>query len=216
MITVFLLNIHNFHRKYRNQVFHLNPVLKDLVPSIIMGDSDRVSEKVGEPVAAGFDKFLRDSWYTSEMDKLSKLYPRIENMAGLKVPKLDMEVYQLVDQNVRNTDQSFQTIQRALIAGFTALAPILDLAFQRGNKDAELDPLTKNLLHGMQLLLFGSNAISTRRKEVLKPCLAPAYARVLTKGHDLPFINMDPNNLRTLYTALEFAPKKCRKFRRKT
>ena len=30
--------IHNFHRKYRSQVFHLSPVLKDTVPSIIMGD----------------------------------------------------------------------------------------------------------------------------------------------------------------------------------
>ena len=31
-------HIHNFHRKYRSQVFHLSPVLNDSVPSIIMGD----------------------------------------------------------------------------------------------------------------------------------------------------------------------------------
>ena len=157
-------------------------LLKDHLTKV--KEADKVADKISEPVAAGVDKFLRDSWYTSEMEKLSKQYPRIQNVKGLKVPKLDMEVFQLVQQNVRNTDQSFQSIQKALVSGMSALSPVLDLAIQRGNKDDELDPLTKNLLQGMQLFSFAFNAISTRRKEVLKPCLAPAYARVLTKGHD--------------------------------
>ena len=71
-------------------------------------ECDKVSSKISEPVAAGIDKFLRDSWYTSEMEKLAKQYPRVHNVEGLKVPKLDVEVFQLLEQGVRNTDQSFQ------------------------------------------------------------------------------------------------------------
>ena len=147
-------------------------------------EADKVSTKVSQPVAVGIDKYLKDSWYTTEMDKLAKQYPRVENIDHLKVPKLDTEVYQLVEQHVRNNDQSMQGVQKALIAGLSALAPVLDLAINRGNKDAELDPLTKNIMNGIQLVSYAVNGISSRRKEMLKPCLAPAYARVLTKGHD--------------------------------
>ena len=147
-------------------------------------ESDKLAPKISEPVAACIDKYLRESWYNSDMEKVSKLYPRIENVKGLKVPKLDVEVFQLLEQTVRNTDQSFQTVQKAMIASLCAVAPVLDLAIQRGDTDEHLDSLTKNLMHSIQLMSFATNGIATRRKDILKPCLAPVYAKVLTKGHD--------------------------------
>ena len=112
-------------------------------------ESDRLVPKIGEPVAVCIDKYLRESWYNSEMEKVSKLYPRIENVKGLKVPKLDVEVFQMLEQPVRNTDQSFQTVQKAVIGAMSALAPVLDLAIQRGDTDDDLDSLTKK--HHAQL-----------------------------------------------------------------
>ena len=147
-------------------------------------ESDRVAPKVKPPVALGIDKFLKESWFVSEMEKVAKLYPRVENIDSLKVPKLDSEVYQVVDQSVRNMDQSLQTVQKSVIASISALAPLLDLAIARGDTDEELDPLTQNLIHSMQMLSFTVNGLSARRKDILKPYLDPAYARVLTKGHD--------------------------------
>ena len=147
-------------------------------------EADRVAPKVSSPVAFGMEKYLKDSWFVSEMDKMSKLYPRVENVKSMKVPKLDTEVFQLLSQDVRNTDQSFQSIQKALLSSMSALAPVFDLAVKRGNEDNDLDLLTQNVMNAMQLLAYAHNGLSTRRKEILKPCLAPAYAKVLTKGHD--------------------------------
>ena len=121
----------------------------------------------------------------SDMDKLAKQYPRIENVEWLKVPRLDEEVFQVVDQRFRVADQGMQAIQRALMASMSALTRVVELGFQRGEEDPELDELGKSVLDSLQLQAHAHHALLSKRKELLKPELAPMYAKELSKGHSV-------------------------------
>ena len=147
-------------------------------------EADKVAPKLSPEIAFGVDKYLKECVYTSEMEKLSKQYHRVENVKSMKVPRLDTEVYQVVHQNIRNTDQSLQTIQKAIMSSIAALAPLLELGFERADSDKELDECSRGLWDSVQLMSHALNGISSRRRELIKPSLAPIYARILTKGHE--------------------------------
>ena len=100
----------------------------------------------------------------------------------MKVPRLDEEVFQMVEMRHKISDQSFQSIQKAVLASMSALSGLMDLGFRRGAQDPELDELGKNLMDSLQLHAFMHNTLISKRKEQLKPELAPAYARELSKG----------------------------------
>ena len=145
-------------------------------------DSDRVAAKINPDLARVLESYLKDSTAVADMDKLAKQYPRVENVEGMKVPKLDEEVFQVVDQRHKTLDQNFQGIQKAILGSMSALADIMDLGFRRGVTDPELDALGRNLMDSMQLHAFAHNALSGRRRELLRPQLSPAYAKEMTKG----------------------------------
>ena len=147
-------------------------------------EGDKVAPKVEEGLALLLDKYLLESQFGTDMDKLAKQYPRIANVERMKVPRLDTEVYQVIDQRVRNLDQSFQTIQKGLLAALAAMSPVASLAFERAGDDPELDELGRNLLDSLSLVSHAHNALSGKRREILRPHLAPVYAKALTKGHD--------------------------------
>ena len=65
-----------------------------------------------------------------------------------------------------------------------ALGPILDLTFAWSKSDGELDSLGSNQLTALQFLAHVHNAMSARRRELLKPQISPIYARVLTRNHE--------------------------------
>ena len=147
-------------------------------------EADKVAPKMSEEIAFGLNKYMEECVYTSDMEKLSKQYHRVENVKAMKVPRLDTEVYQVVHQDVRNNDQGLQTVQKAIVSSIAALAPLLELGFDRADGDKELDECSRGLWDSLQLMSFALNGISTRRRELIKPSLAPIYARVLTKGHE--------------------------------
>ena len=146
-------------------------------------ESDKVTPKLSGGVARIVDKYLKDSIYTADMEKLSKKYPKVENVSNMKVPKLDTEVFTLLQQGYRNMDQSIQTIQKGVLASMAALAPVLERVMLKSEDDQELAQLGINIADSLKLMSFTLNTLSGRRRELLKPCLAPAYVRVLTKGH---------------------------------
>ena len=147
-------------------------------------EADKVSSKVGEGTEALLEKYLRDAQGGADLDKVIKNQPRVDNVPRMKVPRLDTEVYQVLDQKVRNQDQGFQGIQRALLAALAAMAPLVDLVLKRNSQDPELDGLAQNLFDTLLQVSFAHNTISSKRRERLRPLLAPVYAKALTKGHD--------------------------------
>ena len=147
-------------------------------------ECDKVTPKLSGGVARIVDKYLTDSIYTADMEKLAKKYPKVENVSKMDVPKLDTEVFTVVQQHFRNTDQSFQTIQKGVVSSLAALSPVLEKVLVKSEEDPELAALGINIADSMKLMSFTLNLLSGRRRELLKPCLAPAYVRVLTKGHE--------------------------------
>ena len=145
-------------------------------------EADKVASKLSTEVAFGLEKYLKECVYTSEMEKLAKTHPRVQNVDSMKVPRLDTEVYQVVHQKVRNFDQSLQAIQKGVVGAMSALSPLLQLAYDRA--DSDFDECGQGLWDSMQLMSFVLNGLSARRRELIKPCLAPVYAQVLTKGHE--------------------------------
>ena len=147
-------------------------------------ESDKVSTKLDDCTAKVVNKMLKESLHVTDMEKLAKNHPRVENVDFMKVPRLDMEVFQVVEQKVRNLDQSLQSIQKGVLASVSALSPVLSLLIQRGDADEELNKVGRNLGESIKLLAYVNNILSSKRRDLIKPYLAPVYAQVLTKGHD--------------------------------
>ena len=147
-------------------------------------ECDKVTPKLSGGVARIIEKYLKDSIYTADMEKLAKKYPKVENVPNMQVPKLDTEVFTLLQQNYKNMDQSFQTIQKGIVSSLAALSPVLEKIMVKSEEDQELAELGINIADSLKLMSFTLNTLSGRRRELLKPCLAPAYVRVLTKGHE--------------------------------
>ena len=145
-------------------------------------EADRVAKPVNENVASLLERYLKDCTAASEMDKLAKKHPRIENVVNMKTPRLDQEVFQVIDQNLKNADQAYQGIQRGILGAMGAFIPVLELVFQRKSTDPELDMLGEGVLEGLQLLAYANNAVGTKRKDYLKPHLAPTYAKTMSRG----------------------------------
>ena len=155
-------------------------------------ESDRVRPEVDQEVAQLLNKYLREASALAEMEKLAKQYPCVGNVELMRVQRLDEEVFQVVEQPYRNTDTALQNIQKAVMGAMSAIAPVLDLALARGRRkqDPQFTALGKEMMDGLQLLAFTQNAISGRRRELLKPQLAPVYAKVMTKSADPGYQNL--------------------------
>ena len=167
----------------------INPS-KGKTSSLVKGILDQAKEaqrmlpKTNEEVALLLDQYLKDAVLVSDMEKLAKKYPRVENCERMTVQRLDTEVFQVVEQHVRTADQNMQGIQKGLLGAMAAFAPILGLVFDRKDTDPELDELGQNIVEGFQLLALANNALVSKRRDMLKPHLAPIYAKVMSKGQE--------------------------------
>ena len=147
-------------------------------------ESDKVAPRLDDELAVVVNKILSEAIYPTDMDKLSKAYPRIENVEFMKVPKLDSEIYDAIDQKVRNFDQSLQNIQKAIMSAVSAIAPTLRLVYNRQETDQELNGVGRQLGESIKLLGYATNNLSTKRRELIKPSLDPKYAKTMSKVQD--------------------------------
>ena len=150
----------------------------------LVKEADRVSPRADPEVAQLLERYIKDAAAIAEMEKLTKLYPRVANVECMRVQRLDNEVYQAVEQHVRNMDQNLQGIQKAMLGAMTAITPLLDLVFKRKANDPELDEPGGNVMDSLKLMAFANSAIAGKRRELLKPNIAPIYARTLAKGQE--------------------------------
>ena len=121
-------------------------LLKEQLGSV--KEADRVSQAASDEVARLLDRYLKDATAVAEMEKLVKLYPRIANLEGMKVQRLDGEIFQAVEQGVKNTDQSFQGVQKAILAAMTAFTPVLRLSSCLSSSSSCLRWGSKGFLEG--------------------------------------------------------------------
>ena len=147
-------------------------------------EADKLSPEASPQVAELLTKYLREAQHISEMEKLAKAYPRVKNVEIMRVQRLDEEVYSVVEQNFRTMDMSMQNIQKGVLGAMAAFTPALDLTMARKG-DSEVRKLGKGVMDGLQLLAFTHNTLAAKRREMLRPQLAPVYAKVMTKTNDV-------------------------------
>ena len=152
-----------------------------------LSEADRVGPRVDQGVGSLLERYIKEGNSWQEMERLSKLFPRTENVENMLMPRLDEEVYQIVDCKAKGLDSGFQSIQRAVLATMAALAPLLFLTFKRSKKDSgvqdkELDALGNNQLNAPQLLAHTHNSISIKRRELPRNQLSPVYWRLMAKS----------------------------------
>ena len=92
-------------------------------------------------MASTINDFFEEAKVAGELEKLTKNYPRIQNMEAQIVSRLDGEIFNAVDQHVRAADVALQNIQKGLVAAISAMAPVGTLLISRGLEDPELDAL---------------------------------------------------------------------------
>ena len=85
-------------------------------------DKDKVTHPLGQDVSELLESYLNEVAAITEIEKLAKTFPRVVNVPNMKVPKLDEEIYQAVDQTTKNLDQSFQGIQKGILGAMAAVA----------------------------------------------------------------------------------------------
>ena len=144
-------------------------------------DDDRVGPPVHEAMASVVNGFFEEAKVAGEMERLSKNYPRIKNVKSQVVPKLDAEIFNVVDQQVRGADVIIQNLQKGAMAIFLAIAPVGSLLISRGETDQDLENLSDNVFDAMHFAALFSNGLSMRRREQIRPHTQQTYAKSLTK-----------------------------------
>ena len=144
-------------------------------------DEDRVGPKVHAVLAATLNDLFEETKAVTEVEKLAKEYPRVENLEKQVVPRLDSEIFMAVDQATRTADVGLQALQKGVIAAISAMAPIGSLMLERGEDDTELDTLSSNMADGMKLVALTAGGLSQRRRDILRPKMDLTYAKALGK-----------------------------------
>ena len=54
----------------------------------------------------------------------------------------------------------------------------------RGKYDRELEELGQNVMDSLQMIAYTNNALSAKRRELIKPYLSVIYAKMRTRAHD--------------------------------
>ena len=98
----------------------------------VVKDCEKIAQDLDQDLAGLLDRYLKDDTSVAEMENFAKSYLRVGNGEWMKVPRLDEEVFQLLDLKHRGTDQAIQGIQRALMASKSALSAVLQLGFKKG------------------------------------------------------------------------------------
>ena len=143
---------------------------------------EKLGPQINETLAGTINDFYAETKVNTELEKLAKDYPRVENVPRLCVPKLDVELFPAVDQNTRQTDVALQNLQKGLVGAISAMAPVASLMVNRGDVDAELEELCGNMVDAMQMVALVDLGLTTRRRELIKPSMQQTYARALAKG----------------------------------
>ena len=147
-------------------------------------EADRPGENINPTLAKIIDEFFEETKVLTELERLAKEFPKTGNITKLVVPKLDQELFGAIDQNVRTADVFIQSIQKGLTAAIAATAPIAAFMLERGDTDPELDGFSTNIVKAIQLEVLALKALSTRRREQIKPYMQNTYAKAMAKAHD--------------------------------
>ena len=144
----------------------------------------KVAPPINSTLAAIVNEFMEETKVVTEMERIAKEYPKVKNLDKIVVPKLENELFGAIDQHVRNGDISMQSIQKAVVGAISAIAPVTSLIVERGDEDKELEDFSGNMVDSIKMLTLANKALSTKRRELLRPSMQATYAKALGKANE--------------------------------
>ena len=159
-------------------------ILKDNHKKAKQGD--KLGAPINEALAKILNEFTQETKVVTEMERLVKDYPKVKNLDKVAVPKLENELFGAMDQHVRNGDVFLQGIQKAMVAAISALAPLLAFMLKRGPTDEQLEGFSQNIVDATKVLILANKAMTSKRRELLRPTMQATYAKGLGKGEVSP------------------------------
>ncbi|XP_066915157.1 uncharacterized protein [Clytia hemisphaerica] len=133
------------------------------------------SDSQGEKISESWAKIINDSFHgrkeKDDIKKLREMFPTPKNCT-LPTPKLNIEIWQLLNAFQKRSDVSLKMIQRNIIAGTSG---IIELVQDVLNNKADKKQLVQKSTDIIGLLGHASNEISLKRKQYIKTALKDEY-----------------------------------------
>lgn len=141
-----------------------------------------VEEDKGEKIKEDFARIILDS-YNSKKDKenikkLRQKYPLPEN-CQIPVPKLNIELWQLLNSLQRKSDVSMAMIQRNLISALSGVIRIIKNVLNEDKNKKELVQISSDVAG---LIGQASKDIAFKRKLFIKSALKDEYKDLVSTG----------------------------------
>jgi len=146
-------------------------------------DTDDYAPEVSDIVAKKLEKIVGEKLNRDQIKQVRDATKIPSNCKKFQTPKLNNEIWNVLPIKAKLADRKQQDIQRNFSAGLSAFSKIADtmMKVQKG-LSPEMKAATKSVI---QQCIAGSNAIgmglretSNRRRQSIRPYLAPQYANI--------------------------------------
>ena len=141
------------------------------------------SEKTGPAASEGLadivNSLLKEKLPGEKIQSKIDLYPRPQNVAGLRTPRVNHLIWNQISATSRTNDSRTQKSQNALVAGAVAMIKATDLVLQSELKDNK--DLVKFLTDAIALTLQGHHDLNTARR-AMKNDLNKDYAALCSSS----------------------------------
>ena len=143
------------------------------------------SEKTGPAASEGLadivNSLLKEKLPDEKIQSKIDLYPRPQNVAGLRTPRVNHLIRNQISATSRTNDSRTQKSQNALVAGAVAMIKATDLQVLQSELKDNKD-LVKFLTDAIALTLQGHHDLNTARRRAMKNDLNKDYAALCSSS----------------------------------
>lgn len=143
-----------------------------------------VSEKTGPAASEGLadivNSLLKEKLPDEKIQSKIDLYPRPQNVTGLRTPRVNHLIWNQISATSRTNDSRTQKSQNSLVAGVVAMIKATDLVLQSALKDNK--DLVKFMTDAIALTLQGHHDLNTARRRAMKNDLNKDYAALCSSS----------------------------------
>jgi len=156
----------------------------EFLPSIFE-EAETVGPDVADAIAQRVNDAVSKKPLETKFKELQDKYRSPKNCQFLCVPKVNLELWHDLPRATKSKDLGLQEIQKNVVKSAQPMIQLLDLVlrFQHENKPVEAASILPLISDAVTLLGHASYLTSLKRREFLRPDIAPAYQSVCSKSN---------------------------------
>ncbi|XP_046560886.1 uncharacterized protein LOC124269878 [Haliotis rubra] len=139
---------------------------------------------IGEPVQKEMADLVNDMMCTKleEKQKLAIFdkHLRPENCDKLMAPRVNSEIWRIMEPETRNKDISLQKSQNLLCKGIIPIVKVVDSLTKEAASNLDMEKIVSQLMDGLALFSLANYDISLRRRDSIRGELRPEYKALCT------------------------------------